>query len=294
MAKISKISIGMPVFNNEQFIRQSLDSLLLQTFSNFEIIISDNASTDSTSIICKEYAKKDDRIKYIRQEKNMGPTWNFIFVLEQAKYNYFMWAAGDDKWESTFIEKNIQAIESNDNIVASISDYDFFGKNIPDMYKSNSNGTIWRYLIDHQPSFDLPYSEKVSFYLRYDAGMHIYSIFLTDLLRKSIVYQHHVEWDQTIVLRILKSGDLHIVDEILMHRSVSGVSSVSSVIKRWLNQNVPIHWIIFMNIPFTYWCAKSFGKKIFLKNLGWFIKKIYCGEKSIIIDAVLLMLRIKK
>ncbi len=294
MTKISKISIGMPIFNNEQFIRQSLDSLLLQTFSNFEIIISDNSSTDFTSIICEEYAKKYNRIKYIRQEKNMGPTWNFIFVLEQAKYDYFMWAAGDDKWESTFIEKNIQAIESSNNIVASISDYDFFGENIPDMYKLNSNGTIWRYLIDHQPSFDLPYSEKISFYLRYGLGMHIYSIFLTDVLRKSIVNQHHVEWDQTIVLRALKYGDLHIVDEILMHRSAHGGTSESSIIKRWLKQNIPIPWIIFMNVPFTYWFAKSFGTKIFLKNLSWFIKKNYQGEKSVIIDAVLLLLKIKK
>jgi len=291
---MNKISIGMPIFNSDQSLQQALDSLLSQTFSNFELIISDNASDDSTSLICKKYEKIDNRIKYIRQEKNIGPTNNFIFVLEQAKNNFFMWAAADDIWEPTFIEKNIKILESNKNIIGSISDYDFFGDYIPDMYQSNSEGTIWRHLIDHAPSFDSPYSEKISFYLRYGGGMHIYSIFNTDVLRKSIVNQHHIEWDQTVVLRTLKYGDLYVLDEILMHRSASGGTSVSSIIKRWLKQKIPLHWIIFMNIPFTYWFVKSFGIKIFLKNLGWFIKKILYGEKTVIIDLILLLFRIKK
>ena len=80
-----KVSIGMPVYNGEQFLHKRIDSLLAQTFQNCELIISDNASTDSTPSICNEYSKKDKRIRYFRQERNMGVIWNFNFVLDQAK-----------------------------------------------------------------------------------------------------------------------------------------------------------------------------------------------------------------
>lgn len=91
-----KVSIGMPVYNGEEFIREALDSLLAQTFTDFELIISDNASTDRTEAICRDYAGKDSRIRYIRQSENMGASDNFQFVLDKAVGEYFMWAAYDD------------------------------------------------------------------------------------------------------------------------------------------------------------------------------------------------------
>ena len=93
---IPRVSIGMPVYNGANFIREAIDSLLLQTFTDFELIISDNASIDETEAICREYAKKDLRIRYIRQPENRGIIFNFKLVLEEAKGEYFMWAAHDD------------------------------------------------------------------------------------------------------------------------------------------------------------------------------------------------------
>ena len=91
--KKPKLSIGMPIYNAEKFLRNRLDSLLSQTFSDFELIISDNASTDSTQHICKEYLSRDNRIQYIRQEKNIGLSSNFYFVLHKANSEYFFWAS---------------------------------------------------------------------------------------------------------------------------------------------------------------------------------------------------------
>ena len=101
------VSIGMPVFNGEEYIRGALDSLLAQSFGNFELIISDNASTDKTGKICQEYAALDKRIRYIRQRENVGAIQNFRIVLEQAQGEFFMWAAHDDRWDKHFIEKLI-------------------------------------------------------------------------------------------------------------------------------------------------------------------------------------------
>lgn len=98
-----KVSIGMPVYNGEPFIKEALDSLLTQTFTDFELIISDNASTDGTEAICREYAAKDKRIRYIRQTENRGATANFQFVLDEAVGEYFMWAAHDDRWTKDYL-----------------------------------------------------------------------------------------------------------------------------------------------------------------------------------------------
>jgi glycosyltransferase involved in cell wall biosynthesis len=99
-----QVSIGMPVFNGEPFIREALNSLLAQTYSEFELIISDNASTDGTEAICREYAAKDKRIRYVRQPTNRGALANFQFVLDEAVGEYFMWAATDDLWDVRWIE----------------------------------------------------------------------------------------------------------------------------------------------------------------------------------------------
>lgn len=93
----------MPVYNGGAFIREALDSLLAQTFTDFELIISDNASTDGTEAICREYAVKDARIRYVRQAENCGVLANFQFVLDEAVGEYFMWAAADDRRHPDFI-----------------------------------------------------------------------------------------------------------------------------------------------------------------------------------------------
>jgi glycosyltransferase involved in cell wall biosynthesis len=98
-----KVSIGMPVYNGAPFIREALESLINQTYTNFELIISDNASTDQTGIICQEYAGRDSRIRYVLQNENLGAISNFQFVLDEAAGKYFMWAAADDCWSQDWL-----------------------------------------------------------------------------------------------------------------------------------------------------------------------------------------------
>lgn len=108
-----KVSIGMPIYNGEQFICDALDSLLAQTYSNFELIISDNASTDKTEQICRSYASRDKRIRYIKQQQNKGAPYNFQFVLNEAIGEYFMWAAADDRRHERFLELSTTVLEED-------------------------------------------------------------------------------------------------------------------------------------------------------------------------------------
>lgn len=129
---VPQVSIGMPVYNGEPFIREALDSLLAQTFTDFELIISDNASTDGTEAICRDYAAKDKRIRYVRQAENRGAAANFQFVLDEAVGEYFMWAAADDVWDRQWIAALLPVTKSCQCLVyGRVATIDGDGQRIP-------------------------------------------------------------------------------------------------------------------------------------------------------------------
>lgn len=107
---MAKVFIGMPVYNGERFIRDALDSLIAQDFTDWKLLIADNASSDSTGDICNEYATLDKRILYARHEVNEGVMFNFNYLLEKADSEFFMWAASDDIWEKEFLTECVQLL----------------------------------------------------------------------------------------------------------------------------------------------------------------------------------------
>jgi glycosyltransferase involved in cell wall biosynthesis len=111
------VSIGMPVYNEEKHLEQALQSLLSQSFENFELIISDNASTDRTSEICRSYATKDPRVRYSRMETNLGSSVNFNRVFQLSKSEYFFWASGHDTRAESFIARCVEILESDASVV---------------------------------------------------------------------------------------------------------------------------------------------------------------------------------
>jgi glycosyltransferase involved in cell wall biosynthesis len=127
MTEGSLVSIGMPVYNGEAYIRQALDSLLAQDYEDFELLISDNASTDATGQICREYASKDPRVRYHRNATNIGITGNFDKVFELAGGELFMWAAHDDLWEPNFVSRCVRALGNNQRVVLSYPRARFVG-----------------------------------------------------------------------------------------------------------------------------------------------------------------------
>jgi glycosyltransferase involved in cell wall biosynthesis len=119
------VSIGLPVFNGENSLPATLESLLSQTFTDFELIISDNCSTDNTNEICHMYLKNDPRMRYTRQHENLGPAANFEWVLRHSSGRYFMWAAADDCRSENFLEDCVRILNKSPSCVAATS-YDKF------------------------------------------------------------------------------------------------------------------------------------------------------------------------
>src|SRR5680860_1035425 len=116
-AKPVKVSVGMPVYNGEKYVGAALECLLSQTLTDFELIISDNASTDRTESICRSYAARDSRVRYFRNEQNTGGTANFNRVLELASSEYFKWACHDDLHAPTYLEQCAGILDRNPSFV---------------------------------------------------------------------------------------------------------------------------------------------------------------------------------
>jgi glycosyltransferase involved in cell wall biosynthesis len=112
-----RLSIGLPVYNGERYLAEAVDSLLTQSFDDFELIISDNASTDRTSDICRRYAQQDSRIHYYRQPQNIGLAPNHNFVVEQARGEYFKWAASDDLYGHDLLLRCVAALDRQPEVV---------------------------------------------------------------------------------------------------------------------------------------------------------------------------------
>ena len=106
-----KVSVGMPVYNGERYLEAALDSVLAQSFDDFEVVISDNASTDRTEEICKGYAHEDERIKYFRMRKNYGVNYNFNNVFRLSAGEYFKWASSDDVFEHDYFRKAVDVLD---------------------------------------------------------------------------------------------------------------------------------------------------------------------------------------
>lgn len=112
-----RLSIGLPVFNGDVFLEETIDSLLSQSFEDFELVIADDLSTDRTEGICRAYAKADPRVRYARNEENVGASENFNRVFRLSSGEYFKWAAQDDLHDPEFVRRCVKVLDNDSSVV---------------------------------------------------------------------------------------------------------------------------------------------------------------------------------
>jgi glycosyltransferase involved in cell wall biosynthesis len=117
MSTAPLLSIGLVLYNGDRFLEAAIESILNQTFQDFELIISDNCSTDRSGEICRRFRDQDSRIQYYRAEQNMGADWNLRNVYFKAIGKYFKWATHDDMIQPDFLRLCIDALEADDSLV---------------------------------------------------------------------------------------------------------------------------------------------------------------------------------
>lgn len=237
------VSIGVPVYNGEGSLRQALDSLLAQTFSDFELIISDNASTDGTEVICREYAGRDARVRYLRQVSNIGPAANFKFLLDRAQGEYFMWAACDDIRSADWLKINHDFLAAHPGHVASTSPNSFEGRSFddPDLVRFSLEGEVCERMCRF---FDHCWLSHGIFY----------SLARTEVLRGcEVIGKSFVAADWAVDLYLARRGEINRTAEGLTVFGVGGVSRGRNAYKAFRNSRIELL------LPFIAMSRYAFG-----------------------------------
>jgi glycosyltransferase involved in cell wall biosynthesis len=204
-----KLSIGMPVYNGEKFLRAALDSLLQQDYADFELIISDNASTDATQGICREYAAKDPRIRYHRNETNIGASGNFNSVVKMARGEFFKWAAHDDVHLPGFLKQCMNMMEQAPGSVVLVT-------------------TKTKVIDEHGNFVDItvesldtrqtrPHQRVVDVMRRIFWASALFGVFRMEALKKTRLCDSFLASDYVLLSEVAVLGEIWEVPELLFH-----------------------------------------------------------------------------
>ena len=210
---VPRVSIGLPVFNGERFLPDALDSLLAQTFADFELIISDNSSTDRTSEICRSYAARDSRIRYFRNPVNIGVNPNWRRVFSYARGVYFKWSTHDDRYASQFLERCVAVLDRDPEVVVCY----------PRALVIDENSQPLRHLAYGLPT-DLKRLEnpveRIRALLWINLGAPpILGVIRADVLRKTPLIGASYAADQVLLAELALHGRFHeLPEELLLHR----------------------------------------------------------------------------
>lgn len=203
-----RLSLGLPVYNGQEYLAESLDALLGQSFEDFELLISDNASTDDTEEICRTYAAKDSRIRYIRLPENIGAGPNHNLVFAESRGDLFKWASHDDLYGRDLLLRCVQALDER-----------------PDMILAH----CWNAIIDSRGTVTQPFD----YTLRTDSphtptrfrslllepgGDDFYGVIRSNVLRKVKPHDSYHHADRTFVAEITLHGPFYQVPELLYFR----------------------------------------------------------------------------
>ena len=199
------ISLGLPVYNGANYIRDAIDSILAQTYTNLELIISDNASDDETQAICEKYASQDSRVRYYRVRENRGASWNFNNTFYLAQGKYFKWAAHDDILLPRFLELTVKTLQENPDAVLAFTEVGQIDKNGAELpgYPETS-------LCFDSPDPLVRFNESVF-------GMHnfvnIFGLIPVEVLRKTDLIGGYASSDVVLLGRLAIEGKLLVVPE---------------------------------------------------------------------------------
>ncbi|MGB6130422.1 MAG: glycosyltransferase family 2 protein [Acidobacteriaceae bacterium] len=212
-AQAPVVSIGLPVYNGESFVAEAIRCVLAQTFSDWELIVCDNASTDRTVAICREFAEQDSRIRVYESPRNMGVTPNFNRVFQLSRGRYFKWIAHDDLFSPEFIEVCLQGLEQDEGVVLSfptISYVDAAGHLL-------RRQTFCLSIMDDAPEARiarLTEMERKSA----DIFWSLYGVIRRDVLERTSLHGFYAGSDQVLLLELALSGRLQQVDKDMFFR----------------------------------------------------------------------------
>ncbi|HYZ16448.1 MAG TPA: glycosyltransferase [Candidatus Acidoferrum sp.] len=216
------VSIGLPVYNGERFVAQAIESILAQSFTDLELVICDNASTDATPEICRRYATRDARVRYERSPQNRGAAYNYNRVTALSRGKYIRHAAHDDVLAPTNIERCVEILEADPGIALAY----------PQMSRIDEHGTVIdtfrESLILDQPD---PVARWRGFLAQIDEGSMcdpVFGLFRADVLRATPVLRTVIGADMLLLADVALRGRIAEVPEVLFYERWHPGTSVNA------------------------------------------------------------------
>jgi glycosyltransferase involved in cell wall biosynthesis len=202
----------MPLYNAQKFVVGTIDSVLTQTFHDFELVISDNGSTDRTEQICREYARRDSRIRYYRNDVNRGAAWNHNRVLELARGEYFKWNSYDDRLAPEFLEKCVAVLDATPEAVLAFSkfvDVDANGNQL----RTKSPVGMW---------LRKPHERFQQLIRRHHTCEEVYGLVRLDVMRQTPGIAPYAISDKVLIVELALRGVFAEVPEVLFFHGWHG------------------------------------------------------------------------
>jgi glycosyltransferase involved in cell wall biosynthesis len=206
------VTIGLPVYNGENYLAEAIDSILGQTYTDFELIISDNASTDSTEEICRKYADQDERIRYFRHDRNRGASPNYNFTVEKARGEYFKWAAHDDVLHPRFLEEAVRALDSDPGLSLAYSNTRTINEHGEVVGTYDANEERLRIGAAH------PHTRFGDFITRQHNCVAVFGVMRTEQLLQTNLHAAYQGADRTLLGELALRGRIHRAPEYLFDR----------------------------------------------------------------------------
>jgi glycosyltransferase involved in cell wall biosynthesis len=258
-----RLSIGMPVFNGERYIGCALDSILQQEFEDFELIISDNASTDKTQSICLGYEAQDSRIHYYRNKKNIGAPANYNKAFLLSSGDYFKWAAHDDVMAPSYFAKCVNVLDGDSSIVlchSKVGRIDEDG-NIVGNFDDYSLGNM-----DSRKAHKR-FSDMIG---ASNTGLTLMGVVRAKCLAKTALHGHYIGADLNLTAELSLMGRIHEIQEYLFFRRdhPQAYSNIFNPLAR-NDFNAPIRDY---RKQLGWWCEKKPSFLLNLPNLKLFIE----------------------
>jgi glycosyltransferase involved in cell wall biosynthesis len=207
---IKLVTVGMPVYNGDNYLAETLDSILGQTYQNFEVVISDNGSTDGTESICRDYSTKDARVKYSRSDVNLGVSRNFRRTVGMSSGDYFMFLAHDDKLAPEFLEKCVAVLDGRPDVVSC------YPKAIEIDSQGNALYKKEQFLDADSPKPHLRFRQMI----RMDHNCEtLFALVRADVLKQTVIHAAIPDGDRVMLAEVSLHGKYYRVPEYLfLHR----------------------------------------------------------------------------
>ncbi len=248
----ARVAIGMPVYNGERFVAEALDALLAQTFTDYELIICDNASTDRTGQICRSYAAKDERIGYFRNEMNIGAAKNYRWAFELSSGQYFKWSTCDDLCGPEFLARCVEVLDQDPSVVLAY----------PKTKLIDERGKL---ISDYEDGLHIQATRASERFRRLFQRLRLcnalYGLIRADLLKKTALMGNYIGADIALLAELTLYGKFWEIPEFLFYRrfhpgassSYKEVSQLQEFYDPKIKHKIPLtewrhHWEYFRSV----------------------------------------------